>query len=257
MRNPYESLAVPRSATADDIKKSFRQLAKQLHPDANRTDPEAAARFAEVNAAHAILSDKKKRRAFDRGDIDADGRPTRVATRSRRNTTMQHACRLAILTFMLAATSTLMVSRAVAPEHVGVAQPEESHRGLRGDSDRSADRAMPSPTSTVQKATDRVGGSQPDRLQSAHLIARAEKLMSEGDIEAARAPLERAAASHDPRAAFILGSTYDPVMLAILRARGVAADVSKARIWYRKASELGSREAQERLDLLASPRISR
>ena len=57
MRDPYEVLGVPRSATADDIKKSFRRLAKKLHPDANKNDPKAAARFAELNSAHEILGE--------------------------------------------------------------------------------------------------------------------------------------------------------------------------------------------------------
>jgi DnaJ-class molecular chaperone len=75
MRDPYEVLGVPRSATADDIKKSFRRLAKKLHPDANKNDPKSAARFAELNSAHEILGDEEKRKAFDRGEIDAEGKP--------------------------------------------------------------------------------------------------------------------------------------------------------------------------------------
>jgi hypothetical protein len=77
MRDPYELLAVPRSASADDIKKSFRRLAKKLHPDANRNHPEASALFAEVCAAHTILADDETRKAFDRGEIDAEGNPRR------------------------------------------------------------------------------------------------------------------------------------------------------------------------------------
>ncbi|MBO0756923.1 MAG: DnaJ domain-containing protein, partial [Bradyrhizobiaceae bacterium] len=75
MRDPYQLLAVPRSATSDAIKKSFRELAKKLHPDTNKHDPKAAALFAELMAAHDILGDEGKRRAFDRGEIDADGNP--------------------------------------------------------------------------------------------------------------------------------------------------------------------------------------
>ena len=75
MRDPYEVLGVGRKATPDEIKKSFRRLAKKLHPDANKSDPKAAARFSEINSAYEILGDEKKRAAFDRGEIDAEGKP--------------------------------------------------------------------------------------------------------------------------------------------------------------------------------------
>jgi DnaJ-class molecular chaperone len=75
MRDPYDVLGVKRSASAAEIKSAFRRLAKKLHPDANRRDPKAAARFAEVNAAYEILGEEDKRKAFDRGEIDAEGKP--------------------------------------------------------------------------------------------------------------------------------------------------------------------------------------
>jgi len=75
MRDPYEVLGVERKASTADIKSAFRRLAKKLHPDANKNDPKAASRFAEVNAAYEILGDEDKRKAFDRGEIDAEGKP--------------------------------------------------------------------------------------------------------------------------------------------------------------------------------------
>jgi DnaJ-class molecular chaperone len=75
MRDPYEVLGVTRSASAADIKSAFRKLAKKLHPDANKHDPKAATRFAEINAAYEIVGDKDKRKAFDGGEIDAEGKP--------------------------------------------------------------------------------------------------------------------------------------------------------------------------------------
>jgi DnaJ-class molecular chaperone len=75
MRDPYEVLSVDRKASAADIKSAFRRLAKKLHPDANKNDPKAASRFAELNAAYEILGDADKRKAFDRGEIDAEGKP--------------------------------------------------------------------------------------------------------------------------------------------------------------------------------------
>jgi DnaJ-class molecular chaperone len=75
MRDPYEVLGVARNASPADVKSAFRKLAKKLHPDANKHDPKAASRFAELNAAYEIVGDKDKRKAFDGGEIDAEGKP--------------------------------------------------------------------------------------------------------------------------------------------------------------------------------------
>jgi len=75
MRDPYEVLGVTKTASAADIKSAFRRQAKKLHPDANKHDPRAAARFAELNAAYEILGEEDKRKAFDGGQIDAEGKP--------------------------------------------------------------------------------------------------------------------------------------------------------------------------------------
>lgn len=74
MRDPYTILGVGKSADAAEIKKTFRKLAKKYHPDQSK-DPKAKERFAEVSAAYEILGDEKKRGAFDRGEIDAEGKP--------------------------------------------------------------------------------------------------------------------------------------------------------------------------------------
>jgi DnaJ-class molecular chaperone len=75
MRDPYDVLGVSKGASAAEIKNAFRKRAKKLHPDANKHDPTAAARFAELNAAYEILGEDGKRKAFDRGEIDAEGKP--------------------------------------------------------------------------------------------------------------------------------------------------------------------------------------
>lgn len=75
MRDPYEVLGVPKSADEATIKKAYRKLAKQHHPDANKNDPRSKERFSEVNSAYEIVGDKNKRRQFDAGEIDADGKP--------------------------------------------------------------------------------------------------------------------------------------------------------------------------------------
>jgi DnaJ-class molecular chaperone len=75
MRDPYDILGVPRSASEAEIKKAFRKLAKSYHPDRNADDPNAKDKFAEANAAYEILGDAAKRAQFDRGEIGPDGKP--------------------------------------------------------------------------------------------------------------------------------------------------------------------------------------
>ena len=75
MRDPYEVLGVPRGASAAAIKSAYRKLAKKHHPDNNKNDPKAAARFSEINSANEIIGDEDKRKQFDRGEIDAEGKP--------------------------------------------------------------------------------------------------------------------------------------------------------------------------------------
>jgi DnaJ-class molecular chaperone len=75
MRDPYTVLGVSRSVNEKDLKLAYRRLAKAHHPDQNKDDPEAHQKFAEVSAAYDFLSDKDKKAAYDRGEIDAEGNP--------------------------------------------------------------------------------------------------------------------------------------------------------------------------------------
>jgi hypothetical protein len=372
MRNPYECLAVPRTATAEEISKSFRHLAKQLHPDVNN-DPKAAALFAELSAAHGILSDDKKRRAFDRGEIDAEGRlrfpPGRPRSRTWRSVPLAAAALMlvAISTLIVQrlgsalfhpedneqrATGTLMTKPAGAPfqprlvlqqtdsyardntiplglqvsgETAGLTldvaglpigttlssgQPIEGGKwrvpatdvgkvmlrppaGFSGALDFAvelhlADETVidsgsfrlewtPAAAPPLKAAGDGIVTDTPsdqgtaglalpqenspqrvaqlDGEQTELLIARSQEMMRQGDFEAARTLLLGAAERHDARAALALGATFDPILLAAAQTRGIAADISLARYWYEKASEFGSRDAQQRLQLLASPGI--
>src|SRR3954447_18132556 len=71
----YQRLGLKRGASEAEIKKAYRSLTKQLHPDRNKDNPNAAKRFSEVTAAYDLLSDKDKRAQYDRGEIDEDGNP--------------------------------------------------------------------------------------------------------------------------------------------------------------------------------------
>ena len=75
MADLYSQLNVARGASEAEIKKAYRKLAKELHPDKNKDNPKATERFAKVTQAYDILTDKDKRAQYDRGEIDEEGNP--------------------------------------------------------------------------------------------------------------------------------------------------------------------------------------
>lgn len=80
MADPYSVLGVKKTASEAEIKKAFRTLAKKYHPDANKNDPKAEKKFKEISGAYELVSDKDKRAAYDRGEIDANGQPRGFAS---------------------------------------------------------------------------------------------------------------------------------------------------------------------------------
>jgi DnaJ-class molecular chaperone len=75
MADLYSQLNVARGASEAEIKKAYRKLAKELHPDKNKDNPKATERFSKVTNAYDILTDKDKRAQYDRGEIDEEGNP--------------------------------------------------------------------------------------------------------------------------------------------------------------------------------------
>jgi hypothetical protein len=104
--------------------------------------------------------------------------------------------------------------------------------------------ATPPPSRTEARALT------PDEVAS--MLKRGETLLIEGDIASARLLLQRAADAQDARAALALAASYDPIEMKRLGVYGAAPDVTKARDWYERARQYGSREAPKRLELLAS-----
>jgi TPR repeat protein len=91
-----------------------------------------------------------------------------------------------------------------------------------------------------------------DREEITVLLKRGKDLIADGDLSAARLVLQRAANANDAEAALALGVTYDFLVLRALKVYGFKADPVMARIWYEKASELGSAAAPRRLEMLTS-----
>lgn len=101
---------------------------------------------------------------------------------------------------------------------------------------------------TAAPAPAQVRRLDPDEL--AGIMKRAKGLLVAGDIPSARLLLERAAEAQEPAAALMLAQTYDPHVLGTKDIRNINADPAAARNWYRRAAQLGSSEAQRRLDQL-------
>jgi DnaJ-class molecular chaperone len=76
-KDPYEIMGIKKNATQSEIKSAYRKLAKQYHPDLNPGKKAAAEKFADIGTAYALLNDKEKRKAYDRGEIDMAGQPQR------------------------------------------------------------------------------------------------------------------------------------------------------------------------------------
>lgn len=83
VEDPYKVLGVPRTATDEEIRRTYRKLAKELHPDLNPSNQASAEeRFKKVSAAYDIVGDPEKRKQYDRGEIDANGEPRRSYQRA-------------------------------------------------------------------------------------------------------------------------------------------------------------------------------
>ena len=109
----------------------------------------------------------------------------------------------------------------------------------------------PSETRIASPASPSSAAPMPDRDGIAALVARGREYIAAGDVAAARLVLRRAAVAGDPRVALALGGTYDPIVLKELGVIGFAGDPAQARDWYRRAAELGSADAPQRLEQLA------
>lgn len=89
--DPYAALGVSRTATADEIRRAYRKLAKELHPDVRPGDKQAEERFKRATAAFNLLSEPTTKGRFDRGEIDADGNERMAFSSRPRHSSRQHA----------------------------------------------------------------------------------------------------------------------------------------------------------------------
>jgi hypothetical protein len=117
----------------------------------------------------------------------------------------------------------------------------------------SSKAAAPTAIAAVEDGNDADGTPRKiDPKEAAAQFNRAEELVSNGDLPAARLLLQWLAEAHDARAAFALGATYDPIVIKQLGSIGAVADVATARTWYQKARDWGSSDASKHLEALVS-----
>jgi hypothetical protein len=127
-------------------------------------------------------------------------------------------------------------------------------KGSVGKGDRTATPAREPQVAEIDDRTE-VAAPPPPAIgeQIALWVRRGEDFTAAGDVVSARLVFQRAAETGDAKAALMLAETYDPNVLGRLRAKGVAPDIAMARLWYEKAKDLGSPEAQRRLERLDQP----
>jgi hypothetical protein len=144
-------------------------------------------------------------------------------------------------------------ARTTNPVTPATVKNERATTGTAGREDIVSDNRTAQQSQLPPARTGNAGAAPPKALDAetlAALTARAKKMLELGDIGAARLLLERAANSQDATAAFLLARTYDPAVLGVRDARSVTPNLAMARDWYRKAANLGSAEAQQRLTQL-------
>ena len=94
------------------------------------------------------------------------------------------------------------------------------------------------------------GGTQLDDNEIARVVTRGKGFLKDGDLASARLLFQRAAAAGNAEAAFILGTTFDPLFIRRMGVVGMEPDIARAREWYKKAAELGSADASQQLAIL-------
>jgi TPR repeat protein len=142
-------------------------------------------------------------------------------------------------------------SGSTAPGTITVAAVTPSGDDVRAAYQGAQQGSAPQAAAAPDVATPAEPVHHLDAGEIASLLKRAEALIGNGDLAAARLVLRRAAEAGDARAAMMLGGTYDPTVLGKLGVRGVVPDFATARSWYEKAKRFGGSEAAPQLDLLA------
>lgn len=136
------------------------------------------------------------------------------------------------------------------PSREAIATAYQTALQAQGQVQSQVEAPAPAPVAAQPAPPEPVRTLDADTL--AGLMTRARRLISVGDIAAARLLLERAANAKDATAALLLAQTYDPAVLGTSDARSVIADAAAARDWYQRAASLGSAEARKRLAQLSN-----
>jgi hypothetical protein len=149
---------------------------------------------------------------------------------------------------MLASAEAKVVALPATPSREAIATAYQA--ALQTQAPAAAPAPAPAPVPVVAAPAPATPVKTLDADTLAGLMTRAKGLMAIGDIAAARLLLERAANAQDASAAFLLAQTYDPAVLGTSDIRSITADAGAATDWYRRAAQLGSEEAKQRLTQL-------
>lgn len=246
LRRNFDTVAALLNRAGDD----GAQLRKVADANASELQQERDQRVALASELATVRRDFDTMAALLSKAGDEEARLRKVAEASAAELQQERDQRAALASQLaavrrdldaMAAESSKVGDEAAQPGKVAEARAAE----LQQESDHAAPMQGRTPAAGAPVAAAPARKLDPDEL--AALVNRAKSLVAAGDISSARLLFERAAEAREPTAALMLARTYDPDVLRTENVRNIIADPAMARIWYERAAQLGSADAERRL----------
>jgi curved DNA-binding protein CbpA len=258
MSTMYEVLGIAAGADPGQVRAAYHALAKSYHPDVNCADVTSEGRFKDISEAHEILSDPKRRAAYNLGLKHKHAETHRRVLNAMATTAVSFMITVGCgLYYFLPSASSIHESwtTSVGPEvssSYPTPQDLQAKRELTTRPEVEVPVARPADHGMKVTAGGALGRTPPQRdletqrQQALHLHIKGMEQIAQGNLLAARSFFALAAKTGLKRSMRALAGTYDPVQLEQLKVLGMQPDVDAARMWYEKAGDLAAATASRR-----------